>query len=120
MTTTLTIPEIIILKLGYREYELVPFLEPGETSVDGDEMVGRAVRLNANSGEEDGRFILAHQSKISAELRQKIVLVFPAWRVPGGSRDVAFSRWFERLWVQLWRGLDNPWHDVGRLVRRCK
>lgn len=113
-----SIPEIIILKLGDREYELVSFLEAGETSIDGNEMVLRAERLNANNGEDDGSFILAHQAEIPVDLREEIALVFPDWRNPGDPRDVAYSYWHVRQWVQHWRSFFIHWYDLDRLVRR--
>src|SRR3990167_2776862 len=92
----------IVLRLGEREYELVSFLSPGETWVSSKEMVRRAVQLNANLGEDDGRFILVHQDEIPAELRDKIAMVFTAWRRPGLPRHVAYVAWHGRQWVQDW------------------
>lgn len=110
--------QIIILTLGEREYELVPFLESGKILVSGDEMVHRADKLDANSGEEDGRFILQYQVEIPAELREKIAMVFTAWRDPGNPRRVAYSCWDVRQWVQGWCTIDIHWVGRNRLVRR--
>jgi hypothetical protein len=100
-----------------RTYELVPFLEEGESYVSGDTMVERAKELNANLGEEDGEFILERQAEIPKEFRGKFYMVFTAWRPPSRPRGVAYLGWDGR-WYQRWGWLGGDWGRRDRLVRR--
>ncbi len=119
MTTPARSDQIFtILKLGEREYELIPFLNLGETSVSGDEMVRRAETLEANLGEDEGLFILSHQNEIRPDLRGEITLVFPAWRNSSNLFYVAYVGWYVVQWVQRWRSLNDPCLGYARLVRR--
>ena len=98
--------------------ETVPFLKTDESSVKGEVMATRAVELDANYGQEDAEWLLEHQDKIPAELRQ-FYLVFPAtsWQGRDGGRSVPFLRWRGGRW-----GLDFVWlvdafRSADRLVR---
>ena len=61
--------EVVRFTVGNRDdvrtYELVPFLEEGESYVSEDVMVERAKELNANPGEEDGVLILKNKDEIN-------------------------------------------------------
>lgn len=105
-----------------RDLELVPFLKGGETSVIGEEMARRArVELDANLGQEDAEFLLAHQDEIPAEF-QKYYLVFPGtvWRFSGGCRCVPCFDWGGLRWVLDFFWLGCGWGSDGRLVRPRK
>lgn len=104
--------------VGGRTYELVPFLKEDESSVTGDTMFERAVKLNANLGEEDGTFILKHQDEIPPEFRGKIYLVFANWRGPASPQGVAYLSGRGIRWDQIWRWLGYDWDANARLVRR--
>lgn len=110
--------EVVQLTIGGRTYELVPYLKEGESSVTGDTMVERAQEFNANLGEEDGRFILKHQTEIPEEFRGKFYLVFTAWRIPSNPQSVACLYWVGYRWCQFWDGLEVDWDEGDRLVRR--
>ncbi|QQG45472.1 MAG: hypothetical protein HYW89_00845 [Candidatus Sungiibacteriota bacterium] len=48
--------------------ELVPFLRPGESSIQGYDLIGRArYELGTHLGQEDAEFLLEHQEEIPAE-----------------------------------------------------
>lgn len=119
MTTALSNSDIIVLTLREREYEIVPFLKRHEVSISGDEMVERAVQLDATLGEEEGSFIYTHQAEIPAELRE-IAMVFIAWRGSVDQCNVACVNWVSWRWGHFWISLDNYWDDSVRLVRRRK
>jgi hypothetical protein len=68
-------------------------------------------------GEEDGEHLLEHQSDIPAELRGKVVFVFPEWRYPDDPESVAGLYWSGGRWIRYWDWLDGGWRD-DRLVRR--
>lgn len=100
-----------------RTYEILPFLEGTETSVNGHVMRNRGARLNASMGKEDGEFLLRNQHKIPAILCGKICFVFPDWRRPRGG--ATFLRWRGVRWVRYWGWLGGDgWRGYGRLVRR--
>ncbi len=63
-------------KFEINELELVSFLEKGEDEVVGEEMRRRAVRLRANLGLDDAKFVLDHQAEILVGFRGKFLL-FP-------------------------------------------
>ena len=103
---------------GGQTYTVLSFLEDGETSVKGDIMLERGQRLEASMGEEDGEHLLEHQSDIPAELRGKVVFVFPEWRDPDYPEDVTGLDWYGDRWIRCWSWRDGDWHDYDRLVRR--
>lgn len=104
--------------IGDRTYELVPFLRENERWVKGDTMVERAKELNANLGEEDGQFILKHQTETPVEFRSRFYLVFPAWHSPSGPRHVACLICDGARSYRNFGGLDGDWSRDSRLVRR--
>lgn len=101
--------------------EAVPFLKNGEGSVDGEVIATRAIKLDANYGQEDAEWLLEHQDMIPVELRN-FYLVFPAtkWRNPDGSRGVPYLGWSGDRWRLnfIWLVLD--FFDDVRLVRPRK
>ena len=102
-----------------RVYELVPFHKEGEISVMGDVMVKRAQELDANLGEEDCRFIVAHQEQISFELRDKFHAVFANLRISSDGR-ICYLYSNGCRWVQTWGWPVNGWDEHCLLVRRVK
>ncbi|MEK7576689.1 MAG: hypothetical protein AAB482_03255 [Patescibacteria group bacterium] len=76
------------------DVEPVSFLKPCESHINGEEMVGRAIKLEANYGQEDVEYLLEHHDEIPAEL-QSFYLVFPGtiWEDSNGSRSVPFLYW---------------------------
>ncbi|MBI4117137.1 MAG: hypothetical protein HY451_00375 [Parcubacteria group bacterium] len=97
--------------------DAVPFLENGEPSVKGEVMATRAIKLNANYGQEDAEWLLENQDKISVELRN-FVLVFTAtvWRDPDGRRFVPCLDWFGGRWFLRFFWLDRVWSSDDRLA----
>ncbi len=110
ITTTITI--------GDRTYDLLGFLKGDEESVKGDVMVKRAKKMGANSGQDDGQYLLDHQAEIPEALRGKVAFIFTDWRRPGDSRHVAFVGWRGGCWSRHWDWLGDDWHGFGRLLRR--
>jgi hypothetical protein len=101
--------------------DAVPFLKNGESSVKGKLMATRAVELDANYGQEDAEWLLAHQDKIPAELRE-FYLVFPAtkWQVlqnADDDPDVPYLFWDRYGWFLGSLCLDLNLVSGGYLVR---
>lgn len=90
------------ITVGDRTYELLGFLEGDEKSVKGDVMVARAKKMNANSGQDDGQYLLDHQAEIPESLWGKVVFVFTDWRHPDYSGRVACVRWRGDRWIPFW------------------
>lgn len=99
----------------------VPFLNNGESSVNGEVVAERAVTLDANYGQEDAEWLLGHQDMIPAELRNYF-LVFPAtkWRRPVGGRRVPCLYFDGGRWCLDFGWLDHVFSGDGRLVRPRK
>lgn len=119
-TSPATKPEIIILELGDRVYEIVPCLELGEESVLGDVAVQRAEELSANLSEDEGSYIISHYREIPAEFEGTVTMVFTGWRHTGSPRNVANLYWHDGQWFKHWTYLGYRWGKSDRLVRRIK
>ena len=98
--------------------ELVPFLNDGESSVNGEEMKNRSKNLNAHHGQKLAELLLRNQSQIPKEWRQ-FYLAFPStvWRISSGSRFVPCLRWDGGQWSLDFDWLGGGWGSGGRLVR---
>ena len=96
----------------------IPFLKNGDSSIGGEEMVRRAIELDANYGQEDAEWLLENQDKIPAELR-KFYLVFSAtiWRDANGRRFVPYLVWYGARWFLYFHWLDDVFGSNHRLVR---
>ncbi|MDP3244661.1 MAG: hypothetical protein Q8M83_03310 [bacterium] len=94
------------------DLEFVSFLKKGESYISGKEMRSRAIKLKANLGLRDTRYLLEHQDEIPAGLRDKY-LVFPGTvlrRRPFGDLFVTCLCWVGDRWVQDWHWVG---HDFG-------
>ena len=98
--------------------ELIPFLNEGESSVNGEEMKNRSKDLKAHHGQKLAELLLRNQSQIPKEWRQ-FYLAFPGtvWRSPGGGRDVPGLGWVGGRWSLSFLWLGSDWRSVVRLVR---
>lgn len=100
--------------------EIVEFLRPGESSVNGKEMKQRAKRLNAHLGQHHAEYLLDHQGLIPKEWRGKYCLAFPGtvWLlgVGGGRCDIPFLGWNGKEWCLSFGSLEGDWNVLGRLV----
>ena len=101
------------------ELELVSFLKPGESFINGDEMVRRArTELRANLGQRHAEYLMEHQKEIPVEFREYyLVFTGTVWCRSGGNRRVACLRWGGPRWVLHFHWLENDWGSYGRLVR---
>ena len=106
------------------DYQLTfePFLNDGENSVKGDEMVRRAKASGAMSGLQIALYLLANQDLIPTEFRGKKYLVFAEAEALGssGGRRVACLYWGGRSWVLGWVWLGGGFRGDGLLVRARK
>lgn len=107
---------------GTYEYTFEPFLNDGESSVKGDEMVRRATESGAISGLQHALYLLDNQHLIPAEFRGKKYLVFAGTEALDSSdrRNVAYLYWGGNSWILDWGWLDYDFHGVGLLVRARK
>lgn len=108
-------------RLTSANIEAVSFLKGNETYINGEEMVRRAVELDANYGQEDAEFLLEHQADIPKELRS-LYLVFPGtkWQGSDEDRDVPCLSWDGGQWVLFFCWLDYDFDGSDRLVRPRK
>ncbi len=97
--------------------ELLSFLKPGESYVNGEVMKKRAEEQNANFGQLDAEWLLDHQSEIPKEFR-KYYLVFPGtvWQDSSGRRYVAYLSWCDDGWYLVFDWLDCDWDSGSRLL----
>lgn len=106
------------------DYQLTfePFLNDGEESVKGDEMVRRAKASGAMSGLQIALYLLANQDLIPTEFRRKKYLVFAETEAlhSDDPRSVAHLYWDEGSWVLRWGWVDGDFHGGGLLVRARK
>ena len=106
------------MTVGGRTYDILGFLEVGETSVVGHTMVGRAKKMNANLGQDDGEHILKHQDDIPTSLQGKVIFVFTDWRHPDFPEFAYCVYWDGGQWVRDWGWLGGSWDGHDRLLRR--
>lgn len=93
-------------KFQVKDLEFISFLEKGEEYVKGNVMRQRAVKLEANLGLCDGKYLLEHQDEILAKLRGKKYIVLPGTVLRDSHGDLYVP-------CLLWRGgrwvLDFDW-----------
>ncbi len=102
--------------------ELVEFLKPGESSVNGEVMKQRAKELNAHLGQRHAEYLLKHQELIPTEWRGKYILTFPGtvWQDSDGDRRGPYLLWHGDRWCLYFRWLRYGWDSLDRLVRLRK
>lgn len=111
---------------GIYDYTFEPFVNDGEASVLGDEMVQRANASGAVSGLQPALYLLENQQLIPAEFQdKKNKLVFAgteALATSGRSspRVAAFLRWTGSSWVLGWYELTGSFDGRSLLVRTRK
>lgn len=111
-----------VMTIEGRTYDILGFLWGDESSVAGDEMVTRAVAMNAHLGQDDGKHILKYQDQIPEILRGRVDFVFTDWRFSVAPDYAFYLSWGKRAhrWVkrnknvgQYWR-----WDGGGRVLCR--
>ena len=101
------------------DLELVGFLKSGEEYIDGEELIRRARQeLNADLGQEDAEWLLAHQDQIPKEWRGYF-LTFPGtvWQGSRGHRYIPDLYWSDGRWFLHFDWLGYDWSDRARLLR---
>lgn len=101
-------------------FEMVSFLNDGESFVKDKVMRERAVTLKANFGLVDAKRMLDNQEEIPAEFQGKY-LVFPGTllRDSDGRLHIAFLCWVGDRWHLHFHWVGGGFYDHDRLVR-CK
>ncbi len=101
-----------------KDLELVSFLKEGEEGVSGEKLRRRAVKLKANFGLEDAKYVLDHQAEIPVEFRGKYIMF------PGTLFDclhIVSIKWEDNKWqfgfVPVGFGFDFVGDDF---LVRCK
>ncbi|MDO8493339.1 MAG: hypothetical protein Q7S19_02230 [bacterium] len=108
---------------GDAEFEALSFLEGKETSIDGDKMRERALKLKANRGQRDAQIVLkflnSAEGKEASKALRDFYLVFPGtvW-VNRDSRHhcVPVLSWDGLRWVLGLSGLGYGWSADDRLL----
>jgi hypothetical protein len=109
------------ITIGERTYEILSLLIKKELDIAGFDMISRAEDLNANLGEEEGRYILEHQKDIPADLEGKIIFILPNWRIRTLPSYFYWIEWDKdsKKWEQSSHRLDNySYGGICRLLRR--
>ena len=99
--------------------DIVEFLKPGESSVNGELMKQRAKELNAHLGQYHAEYLLEHQELIPKEWQGKYYLVFlgTVWQDRDGDRFVPYLSWDGDGWYLSFDWLRGDWDSSVRLVR---
>ena len=101
-----------------RHFEAVGFLNDGERSVTGDDMLERAARENGGAiDDEDETFLSERRAQIPKEL-QRYGLVTNR-RNPRFPRDVVCFGFDGDGWYEYWDFLGSQWYAFGLVLRRC-
>ena len=108
---------------GEAELEALSFLEGKETSIAGDKMGERALKLKANLGQRDAQIVLkflnSAEGKEASKDLHSFYLVFPGtvWvhRV-SRLRYVPVLRWYGKRWILRLYCLGNVWYAYDRLL----
>ena len=101
--------------------KLVSFVQEGENSVSGEEMIKRAKENDALLSLRHAKVLLRSQDKIPEEWR-KYVLVFPGtvrrflFPLPLGPRDVSCLRWLGARWCLRFDWFGGVFNSHYRLV----
>lgn len=109
------------MKIGDRVYEIINFLQKGETSVTGHIMMKRAEEMSAHLGEDDGQYLLDHQGDIPEMFRGKVQFVFTNWRRFDQSDNIYYIFWhkYNDCWEILWACINEEKAGGGdRFLRR--
>ncbi len=108
-------------KAGPLTLELCEFLKPGEGSVNGEEMVRRAIKDGADLGQKHAEAFLAKYERW-APPEGVYYIAFPGtiWRSQGGDRRVPFLDWDGDRWSLGFGWLGGGWSGCGRLLRPRK
>ncbi|MBI2625082.1 MAG: hypothetical protein HYW70_01995 [Candidatus Nealsonbacteria bacterium] len=103
--------------LSVNELELAPFLLKRERSVNGEELVTRSKKMQANLGQLQAEYLLDRQDEIPKEWR-KHHLHFPGtiWRDRDGDRNIFCLCWGGRRWYLMFRWLDDDFDSGSRLL----
>lgn len=100
------------------QLELASFLLKGESYIQGEELVERAKKMQANLGQRQAEYLLDHQNEIPEEWRQ-YYLVFPGtiWRAHYGLRRVPCLGWLGERWFLGFHWLGRRFGSNDRLLR---
>lgn len=106
---------------GSLTLELCGFLKPGESSVNGEEMVRRAIKDGADLGQKHTEAFLAKYERW-APPEGVYYIAFPGtiWRNQDGDRVVPYLSWDGGRWSLSFDWLDDEWCDGVRLLRPRK
>lgn len=99
--------------------DIVEFLKPNESSVNGEVMKQRAKELGAHLGQAHAEYLLDHQELIPTEWRGKYYLTFAGtvWQDGFGRRFVAYLYWGGDRWYLHFYWLEDVWFSRDRLLR---
>lgn len=102
--------------------EPVSFLQDGETSIRGYDLIGRArYEFDANLGQEDGEWLLDREAEIPIGFRQfYFPLTATIWRLPFERLYVPYLTWGGERWHLSWGWLEDGWDSNARLLRLHK
>ena len=111
----------IEMKIGDRIYEILAPLKESEKRILHRKMLERVLEMKANSGEDDGQYLLNHQENIPVVLQGKVAFIFPEWHNHDHPEYVCYIYWKDGCWITGWQLFAyDYWEDNGRVLRRKK
>ena len=108
------------LASGDRIYQICNFFNYGEDSVPKDIGIDRAIKLKANLGEGDARYLLEHQADIPSRLRNEVFFTFTNWGHHSRDSSLAVINWSDRevAWELWWPHVDSFWTSMFKVLHR--
>jgi len=105
---------------GMVTLEEVTILKDGESYVNGEKMLQRAIESGNRAGLRSARALIRQQHLIPAEWQERrLVLAGVVVRRPLGARYVAYLYWSGSQWRLNWEWLGNQLGPNYRSVRSC-
>ncbi len=106
-------------KFQIKDLEFISVLEEGEEPIDGESMCRRAVKLKANFGLRDSKYLLEHQEEIPAKLRGKKYILLPRTilSVPSGGLRVPGLSWLGNRLIPRFYWLVNGFNSRAYFAR---
>lgn len=102
-----------------RRYEAVGFLNKGEVSINGDEMLARTAGKNGGAiDKDDSVFLREHIDQKPAKLKLWKYCLVTNWRIPNHPRSVLCFPFHGSCWNWHLYCLDGRWGNHFLVLRR--
>lgn len=106
-----------MLEIGEREYDVVSWSKKESARLPLTAIIKLAKELDANLGEEEGKYIEEHAQDIPAGLHGMIIFLISEWTSPDGM-VATFNRSRISGWMLKWEDPKQVAGTIVRLLRR--